>query len=441
MSAPTPAALRGELELFGLFDICELLRLNRATGTLALTSDGRRGSLLFEGGKIVNAIDELRQEGKDAACRLFGWAAGAFEFRPETIGAARLIADPTQALMLEAARRLDEAAGSAGHPALEQLRERHGSLEALREAFRSLNDETEGPSGILDEEAEALLDALREADDRLVLRAGQVPRLRTNARWGDTSFTPMSVESHAALWRRLAGESHEVPSAPRVTLADGRMFAVDAVGENGETAIWIRRVGLAPPDPGALEGPVERLVELLETRSALVLVAATSADAAERMLHALVATAAHRRSGSILVVGDRSPYRHPHDAGLGLVTTVPSDDAARALQALRPDLVAVEPGEPLDPKAFAGICLTPVALHAVVAPDLGSTMGRWRSALGAVGPVSKDRLDALLDAVPTSVVRAVSDTSDGPLAFSLHLLPRASAMRSSSGATLRLERF
>jgi Domain of unknown function (DUF4388) len=438
VSGSSSAVLRGELGLLGLFDVCELLRMNRATGTLAITSDGRRGSLHFDTGKIVNGIDELRQEGKDAACRVFGWATGSFEFHAEAVVASRLIADPTEGLMLEAARRLDEAAGSAGHPALDQLRARHGSLETLREAFRSLTDETPDTASLLDSGTEALLDLVREADDRLVLRAGQVPRVRIAGRWSAAEPTPMSADAHAALWRRLTGDTPGDRGAPRVTLADGRVFAIDAVGENGDTAIWVRRVALPPPDPGALEGPVERLVELLETRSALVLVAASTADSAERMMHALVATAAHRRSGSMLIVGDRSPYRHPHDAGLGQVTTVPTDDAARALQALRPDLVAVEPGELLDAQAFAGICLTPVALHAVVAPDLGSTMGRWRSALGAVG---KDRLDALLDAVPTSVVRVASEAPDGPLGFALHLLPRASAMRSSAGASLRLERF
>ena len=56
-------AFSGELGLIGLFDLGQLLMLNRATGVLSATDGPRRGALYFRDGRIVNAVDDERREG------------------------------------------------------------------------------------------------------------------------------------------------------------------------------------------------------------------------------------------------------------------------------------------------------------------------------------------------------------------------------------------
>src|SRR5205823_7842233 len=75
--------IMGELGLLSLFDLAQLLMLNGATGSLHVFSHGKKGLLRFERGQIANAIDERMHEGEDAACRVFGWRTGTFEFRVE----------------------------------------------------------------------------------------------------------------------------------------------------------------------------------------------------------------------------------------------------------------------------------------------------------------------------------------------------------------------
>jgi len=106
----TRPVILGELGLLSLFDLAQLLALNRATGTLYVTSNHRQGCLQFDQGQLANARDERMQEGMDAACRVFGWRTGAFEFRVDSpVGGGRTIHDSTESVMLEAARRSSRA--------------------------------------------------------------------------------------------------------------------------------------------------------------------------------------------------------------------------------------------------------------------------------------------------------------------------------------------
>lgn len=129
--------LMGELGLISLFDLAQLLLLNGASGTLHVTSDGRPGWLRFERGQIVEARDARSQDGVEAAYEVFTWRQGTFEFRvePPTGGNGRRIQTSTEGLMMEAARRMDEASiGRADADATRALLERAGLWATLRHA-------------------------------------------------------------------------------------------------------------------------------------------------------------------------------------------------------------------------------------------------------------------------------------------------------------------
>src|SRR5262249_43283722 len=192
--------LRGELGLIGLFDLGQLLMLNRATGCLTITRNDRRAFLYFAEGKLVNAIDEQMSEGEAAAYRIFAWRSGSFDFRVEPRITTFTIETSTDSVMLEAARRMDEAQLAEGveeepaHSAAaaveppwapeeepggeaDRLLERQAALEELREVFRRVvasaparSSEDPGPL--------AALEMLVEAEDRLMFQSGQRPALR-----------------------------------------------------------------------------------------------------------------------------------------------------------------------------------------------------------------------------------------------------------------------
>lgn len=104
--------LMGELGVLSLFDLAQLLMLNGATGTLYAASQGRKGFLRFEDGRIVDAVDEWMQEGVTAAYRILAWRTGGFEFRVEPPNDRHTIEDGTESILLEAARQMDEACAS-----------------------------------------------------------------------------------------------------------------------------------------------------------------------------------------------------------------------------------------------------------------------------------------------------------------------------------------
>ena len=86
MSASPLASLSGELGLIGLFDLGQLLLLNGATGRLVIHQGSKRGFLIFEEGRIINAVDDESREGENAAYKIFTWKSGRFELRPERPG-------------------------------------------------------------------------------------------------------------------------------------------------------------------------------------------------------------------------------------------------------------------------------------------------------------------------------------------------------------------
>lgn len=133
--------LMGELGLLSLFDLAQLFMLTNATGTLQVQSEGRKGFFRFERGQIANAVDEQLTQGEEAAYRVFAWRTGTFDFRVEPPTGGRSIQESTDALMLEAARRVDEAhANQGGEGITQELRVRL-ALFSLVERVRQDLDE------------------------------------------------------------------------------------------------------------------------------------------------------------------------------------------------------------------------------------------------------------------------------------------------------------
>lgn len=103
--------MSGRLEHFGLASILTLLESERATGHLRLTRDKRLCQATLVDGRLV-AAEILPQGGPrdiDAIATVLSWPEGAFVFDSDEVLADDRIGMSTTALLMEAARRLDEA--------------------------------------------------------------------------------------------------------------------------------------------------------------------------------------------------------------------------------------------------------------------------------------------------------------------------------------------
>jgi len=180
--------IMGELGILSLFDLAQLLALNRATGTLYVVSNHRKGYFQFDHGQIANACDERMHEGEDAACRIFGWRMGSFEFRSEApLGGGRTIHESTEGLMLEAARRLDEAGALAGS-VIQSVQSTASRLQAMHERHRPIATDATGAP-----DRAASFAALQAAGDALLYRPNHKVRLYQAGAWqeiGDRVLTP-----------------------------------------------------------------------------------------------------------------------------------------------------------------------------------------------------------------------------------------------------------
>jgi hypothetical protein len=433
MAAPADA-FAGDLALIGLFDLGQLLCLNRATGTLGLTHGGLRGFLVFEDGQLVNALDDERREGEAAACRLLAWRQGRFEFHPGAPTATRLIECGTEALLLEAARRLDEQAGQqAGEPrAEERLRERQSAMEALRQAFHHAVRDVRGGLDAARIPAAGLLDGLAGAGERLLVRPGRPALLLADGRWRPATSGALERAEYEPLrdWL-LEGAGDEAEHV--VELGPDRSFAVSRIAEPGAESLWVRRVALDPPAPADLDGPLEELVAAIDRPVGLLLAGGPTPMAADRLLHALAALAAERRGGTVLIVSDDAAWRTPE--ANGPVLRVGHAAAAARLALVQPDVLALSAARLPSREVLRQLPGVPLLLVAVVAAEDDRLLPRWEAMLAAAGESGVARLAA---ASPGGLVQAGA-ASDLELAlrFTFRPLPVPAAGEPCDAAVSR----
>ena len=110
--ATTPvetSLMRGRLEMMSLPNIIQMLEMERRSGTLRLSTEDRRGEILFREGQILGAAQGPRR-GDAAVYALFTWQQGEFTFELSAgeVPAELKTSRSGQSLMMEAARRVDE---------------------------------------------------------------------------------------------------------------------------------------------------------------------------------------------------------------------------------------------------------------------------------------------------------------------------------------------
>lgn len=398
---PAPAALSGELGLIGLFDLGQLLMLNGATGVLALSDGQRRCYLYFDRGQLTNAVDEDHKQGEAAAYRIFAWKEGRFEFRHEAVGGARGISETTESIMLEAARQMDEAGLTLeGDSATERLQSQLGMFESLRDTFHSVVTEAQDASAVGDDGTP--FSVLREIGDALLYRAGQPPRARIAGQWRALAAQPLDTGSFEQLRSKLLDPAwppvdarSERPQMRSVPI-EGRMLNVTRLPGPPET-LWVRAAGLAPSDTARWSGAIEALPALVETGAGLVLVGAPTAQAADALLHGLLARQLVERGGQTLLVAESARYAHTD--GAGALVQCAASDTTEMLRLAPPERVVFECASA--GASLATLSAAPLVLCAVIAADPGSILTRW---LAGHGRRLGDGIETLLASAPLGVV-------------------------------------
>ena len=101
--------LTGDLAQFGLSTPLTILELEHKTGLLAVDCPPNHALLVIKEGRVVRAelTDRVDCSVVDCVCEILGWETGRFSFSEQTVHAST-DGRPTTALLLDAARMLDE---------------------------------------------------------------------------------------------------------------------------------------------------------------------------------------------------------------------------------------------------------------------------------------------------------------------------------------------
>lgn len=225
---PAPG-FHGELSTAGAFELVQLAAMVAPSGALQLSGAEGTGTIWFENGSVVHAAT-ARERGNAAFQRMLGWRSGQFRIDAAARAPERSVTANTMALLLDAARLLDEGIEARARP-------RQAEPEARADA-RELD---------VDARADA-----RQSDGRVEARAPAAGARAPAHERGSDAFG-VTPDSHVALRSVREPEA----SGRRVT---GR--AADHF-ESGLQAVWHKKYADALPQwerAAALE-PENRLYQ------------------------------------------------------------------------------------------------------------------------------------------------------------------------------------
>jgi Tfp pilus assembly pilus retraction ATPase PilT len=334
-SALTKRKVVGDLEAVSLFDVCQVLMIARKTGSLRLESNGRRATVTFIDGQIVGAVDEMLKEGEAALQRLMTWRVGTFEFAagPAAAGAPARITTPTDALLLEAARRLDETketleeSGIASEPGAHEaaLQEKQRFQKELSDLFSSLENESAGEIDFRKEvPLETLLaTAMRRGATTLHLRVGETLKAR-GARGlfqiGNSPITRRAIDRIASTFVGGGEKLVLLEMRDRVVkekLVEGIGYVRLEVLQDDD----LRRVVLTllEPDPLPLDAfgvPRERVAPMLGAPRGLMLIASPPRGGKSMLAASIAAAVGSGRGRHVVIFEEARRYRLREERGV-----------------------------------------------------------------------------------------------------------------------------
>jgi diguanylate cyclase (GGDEF)-like protein/PAS domain S-box-containing protein len=110
-AGPGGVGMKGAIEIIGAADLLQMCHLCRLTGALEATHGAVTIRMTFETGRLAAATSEDAQ-GRDAVLQFLSWTEGRFAFQPRGNTECASISEPTDLLILESCRLLDEASAT-----------------------------------------------------------------------------------------------------------------------------------------------------------------------------------------------------------------------------------------------------------------------------------------------------------------------------------------
>ena len=99
--------VQGSLAQMPIVDILQIFNINKKEGVLILQKETEEGMIFLSSGKILNAVIGP-VKGEKALYRLLSWTSGSFDYIPKNFNPEICIDKPTDALLMEGMRQLDE---------------------------------------------------------------------------------------------------------------------------------------------------------------------------------------------------------------------------------------------------------------------------------------------------------------------------------------------
>ncbi len=232
---------RGDLQQVSVLDLLQLLAMNRRTGSLSLTTPSGAGEVRLKDGEVVDAVYR-RLEGEKALFRLLAETEGSFAFTSGAVTAPAHISSPTNALLMDGLRQIDE---------VRRWREELGAEDdMLLAAEPPVPGEGERAERVLEalqtpRMLEELLDDLPLLDHDILTtlesllksgRARRIPKGAARARLGQ----PEQLTVLGAVANRLKAQGFSGPARVLLAVAPRRLHAITHA---------VRRIAEASPPP------------------------------------------------------------------------------------------------------------------------------------------------------------------------------------------------
>ncbi len=109
-------ALQGTLDMLAIPELLQSLEAGGRSGIVEISTHGNSATIWVRGGRVIDALTRDGLRGEAAFFSLFLWDEGSFSVIYGAVEVAQRISMPTTGLLLEAARRADEAQAVLDRP-------------------------------------------------------------------------------------------------------------------------------------------------------------------------------------------------------------------------------------------------------------------------------------------------------------------------------------
>lgn len=365
--SPPMKTMQGDLRAFNIFDVTQSLMVGRKTALVSIQSGSRSGYIHFREGQIVAALDDSLQSGEKAAMKIFAWTQGTFtiEFgkEPREIN----IQLPTDHLLLEVARNLDEIRRELGiEEADETTKEEEvsGSLQdkigaklrrEINTIFKRVANSAEPTRARYTRSAfDGLLQALVDMGGNvLLLRPGQRPRIRTPNGFAEVKEEAISGSelegfvSHALTSTELSELRERKETSTFFCSPTAGAFRLSVVNEHGPLLLAFSTANRTLPELPEIAGGEERAEQLRALTTGLIVVAGPLALDRSVFVGTMVQEHLTRRGAFAVHLTSGAPYHYSHAKGSCIKKEAPStpqllQTSFRLCLEQEPDLIALD---------------------------------------------------------------------------------------------------